>query len=345
MRHGDIRSSPACEGAMPPDPRPSDPPATSRADRRYEYARAAFDEGDLGAAADLARQVLELAPAFAPAHALLGRALAALGERDEAVVALRQALALEPDDALGVRSISPASAPLARRGDHRGLCARALRRLRAAIRAAPDEEPRLSRPGADRRCPAPSCSKRIRDLPVRARPRSRLRDRADGAGACMASARPSRASTSRRACWRRPRKTELYAALHEGELVAFLSGRADGEADLVVAADVLVYMAALAAVVSRGPPGAHPRSASSPSPCRRTPGRASSSARMPAMRMAKPICADSPPLRASPSCSSSASRPGRTAASRFPAFSSCCSAKVILEPHSESRGATVSRSL
>jgi predicted TPR repeat methyltransferase len=43
-------------------------------------------------------------------------------------------------------------------------------------------------------------------------------------------------------------KTKLYDALHEGELVSFLSGRATAEADLVVAADVFVYMAALDAV-------------------------------------------------------------------------------------------------
>ncbi len=73
------------------------------ADRRYEYARAAFDEGDLAAASDLARQALELAPRFAAAHALLGRAEAASARPEAAVAALREALALEPDDALGVR--------------------------------------------------------------------------------------------------------------------------------------------------------------------------------------------------------------------------------------------------
>jgi len=36
-----------------------------RADRRYEYARAAFEERDFEAAADLARQVIELTPGFA----------------------------------------------------------------------------------------------------------------------------------------------------------------------------------------------------------------------------------------------------------------------------------------
>src|SRR3954469_14645443 len=82
-------------------------PATQRssgdllADRRFGYAQAAFEEGDHAAAAELALQALELAPDFAPAHALLGRARLALGAREEAAAALRRALALEPEDALG----------------------------------------------------------------------------------------------------------------------------------------------------------------------------------------------------------------------------------------------------
>ena len=46
------------------------------ADRRYAYAKAAFDEGDWTVAADLARQALELAPNYAPAWFLLGEASA-----------------------------------------------------------------------------------------------------------------------------------------------------------------------------------------------------------------------------------------------------------------------------
>jgi transposase InsO family protein len=66
------------------------------ADRRYAYAEAAMTDGDHTAAADLAEQSLELAPGFAPAHALLGRARAALSDRDGAVEALRRALAVRP---------------------------------------------------------------------------------------------------------------------------------------------------------------------------------------------------------------------------------------------------------
>src|SRR5215217_7653832 len=73
------------------------------ADRRFGYAQAAFDAGDHAAAADLAAQVLDLVPRFAPAHTLLGRAQLALGEREAAVAAFRAALESEPDDPLGVR--------------------------------------------------------------------------------------------------------------------------------------------------------------------------------------------------------------------------------------------------
>src|SRR3954451_8682431 len=71
------------------------------ADRRFGHAEAAFAAGDHAAAADLAAQVLELVPRFAPAHALVGRARLALGEPEAAIAALRAALEIEPDDALG----------------------------------------------------------------------------------------------------------------------------------------------------------------------------------------------------------------------------------------------------
>src|SRR4051812_21579603 len=73
------------------------------ADRRYGYAEAALADGDFVAAGDLAAQVLELAPDYAPAHALLGRARAALGDTPGAVEALSRAIALDSEDALGVR--------------------------------------------------------------------------------------------------------------------------------------------------------------------------------------------------------------------------------------------------
>lgn len=73
------------------------------ADRRFAYASAAFSEADWQAAVDLAAQTVELVPGFAPAYALMGRALAATQKREAAVEALNEALALDPEDRLGVR--------------------------------------------------------------------------------------------------------------------------------------------------------------------------------------------------------------------------------------------------
>ena len=73
------------------------------ADRRFAYATAAFVDADWQTAIDLAGQTLELAPGFAPAHVMLGRAQAATGHNEEAVAALSQGLALDPDDELGAR--------------------------------------------------------------------------------------------------------------------------------------------------------------------------------------------------------------------------------------------------
>jgi predicted TPR repeat methyltransferase len=231
-------------------PQPSTVRSTGdfRADRRYEYARAAFDERDFEAAADLARQVIELAPDFAPAQAMLGRSAAELGLREEAVTALRRALSLEPEDALGVRvdlarlgALAPGEAitdgyvralfddyaPKFDRHLTKSLAYRGPELIADALRRA--------------------CSKQIRDYRF-----GRTLDLGCGTG--LMAQELAGFSTSVEGVDLSPRmlekaeKTRLYDALHEGELVAFLSGRRTGEADLVVAADVFVYMAGLDAV-------------------------------------------------------------------------------------------------
>jgi predicted TPR repeat methyltransferase len=217
------------------------------ADRRYEYARAAFDEGDLAAASDLARQALELAPRFAAAHALLGRAEAASARPEAAVAALREALALEPDDALGVRldlarlgAIAPEAAitdgyvralfddyaPQFERHLVRNLSYRGPDLLADALRRAAVRRMRVYRFGAalDLGCGTGLMARAL-----------------EGVAATVEGVDLSPRMLAKAA------KTHLYKALHEGELVSFLRGRATGEADLVVAADVFVYMADLAA--------------------------------------------------------------------------------------------------
>jgi predicted TPR repeat methyltransferase len=61
------------------------------ADRRYEFARDLQLKGDLAAAADLLEQAIELAPAFVSAWFTLGEIREQLGERDAAIAAFRKA--------------------------------------------------------------------------------------------------------------------------------------------------------------------------------------------------------------------------------------------------------------
>ena len=214
-----------------------------RADRRYEYARAAFDERDFEAAADLARQVIELTPGFAPAHAMLGRSAAELGLRDEAVTALRQAVALEPEDALGVRLDLARLGALAPGEAITDGYVRALfddyapkfdRHLTGSLAY---RGPELIADALRR-----ACSKRLREYRF-------VLDLGCGTG-LMAHALEGVFSSMEGVdlsprMLEKAEKTKLYDALHEGELVSFLAARPSAEADLVVAADVFVYMAAL----------------------------------------------------------------------------------------------------
>ena len=216
------------------------------ADRRFGHAEAAFAAGDHQAAADLAAQVLELVPRFAPAHALLGRARLALGERDAAIAALRRAVAIEPEDALGVgldlarlgalapeeaisqgyvRALFDDYAPrfdkhLIRNLAYRGpeLIAAALRRA-CALRGRPFR----FRRGLDLGCGTGLAAGALEG-------RAAMIEGVDLSPRMLAKAR----------------KTHLYDRLHEGDLVGFLAGCGEASADLLVAVDVFVYMASLA---------------------------------------------------------------------------------------------------
>lgn len=82
----------------------SDTTGDPLADKRFAYAQDFWRNGDLGAAVDMARQTLELAPRFVPALRMLGDGLLELGEPDQAVAAYRTALEVDPSDRLGVRT-------------------------------------------------------------------------------------------------------------------------------------------------------------------------------------------------------------------------------------------------
>ena len=215
------------------------------ADRRYAYAEAALKEGDLRVAAELAEQCLERAPSFAAAHALLGRARAALGEHEAALAALARALDCDPEDALGVRidlarlgALSPEDAigagyVRALFDDYAGTFDKQLVKnlqyrgpdlLRAAVRRAFAADGRKL------------WAKRVLDLGCG----TGLVGQAF-AGSC---GRLEGVDLSPRML-AAARKTRLYDRLHEGDLLGFLRQQPQRSADLVLAADVFVYLAAL----------------------------------------------------------------------------------------------------
>ena len=215
------------------------------ADRRYGYADAALTERDFAAAADLALQVLELAPDYAPAHAVLGRARAALGERDGAVEALTRALALDPEDGLGV------GLDLARLGALPPESAITSGYVRALF---DDYAPRFDRHlvrSLDYRGPElihAAVRRAATDL-VRPPRFSRMLDLGCGTGLIgrvfAADADTIEGVDLSPGMLAQAKKTRAYAALHEGELTATLHGFEAEAFDLVTAADVLVYVAAL----------------------------------------------------------------------------------------------------
>jgi predicted TPR repeat methyltransferase len=71
------------------------------ADRRFEFARDLQLNGDLVAAADLLLQATELAPNFASAWFTLGEIRLELGEQEGAIAAFRCACESDPDDRHG----------------------------------------------------------------------------------------------------------------------------------------------------------------------------------------------------------------------------------------------------
>lgn len=212
------------------------------ADRRYAYATAAFVEADWQVAVDLAGQTLELTPAFAPAHVLLGRAQAALGRTEQAIAALNEALRLDPDDELGARiDLSRLGAAIADDAISEGyvralfdnyaegfdahltgvLAYRGPALVMAAILSAAEKLGREARfkLAIDLGC---GTGLMARELGNRAR-------RIEGVDIS-----PKMIAVAAR--------TGLYAALATGEVVDELDRRSPESADLMVAADVVVYI-------------------------------------------------------------------------------------------------------
>ncbi|MCK1638122.1 methyltransferase domain-containing protein [Bradyrhizobium sp. 157] len=219
------------------------------ADRRFEFARDLQLKGDLPAAADLLLQAIELAPNFSSAWFTLADIREQLGEREAAVAAFRKAQASDPGDrhGAGLRLMRLGAEPLAGMsqayvqtlfdqyaprfeaslvGDlgYRGpaLLFKAVLSVRSAARK-------------------PAFFKRAIDL---------------GCGTGLAASAFAREvdhfigiDLSPRMI-ERARGTGLYGELEVADILQGLRARPVASADLILAADAMVYVADLAAVLA-----------------------------------------------------------------------------------------------
>jgi predicted TPR repeat methyltransferase len=218
------------------------------ADRRFEFARDLQLKGDLAAAADLLLQATELAPNFASAWFTLGEIRQQLGEDDAAITAFRHARATDPADRHGasLHLMRLGAEPLADMpeayvqvlfdqyaprfeaalvGDlgYRGpsLLFKAVLSVRAAAR-----KPAFFKRAIDLGCgtglAATAFAKEVdRFIGIDLSPRMIERARATG----------------------------LYAELEVADMAQGLRGKPDASADLVLAADAMVYVSDLAPVL------------------------------------------------------------------------------------------------
>ena len=165
------------------------------AERRFAYAKAAAEDGDWSAAAELFEQTLEQAPHWAAAWFALGEAREKLGDLDAAARAFRETLAADPADAQGaaaaLRSLGGGTRPVrCRRLMSRG-CSTTMRRASTSIsiKNLGYRAPALIADGLERGCVGPA---------LRLGPRPRLRHRPHGRSAARVASTIWPGSTSRR---------------------------------------------------------------------------------------------------------------------------------------------------
>jgi predicted TPR repeat methyltransferase len=219
------------------------------ADRRFEFARDLQLRGDLAGAADLLQQATDLAPGFASAWFTLGEIRARLGEREAAIAAFRRSRQSDRDDRHG------ASVWLMRLGAEE-LSAMPAAYVRTLFdQYAPKFEAALLDDlgyrgpsllfkavlAARRAARKPAFFKRAIDL---------------GCGTGLAAAAFAKEVDHFVGIDLSPRMIEkarasgLYAELEVADMQAGLRARPDCSAELVLAADAMVYVADLAAVLT-----------------------------------------------------------------------------------------------
>jgi predicted TPR repeat methyltransferase len=214
------------------------------ADRRFDFARDLQLKGDLIAAADLLLQAIELTPRFASAWFTLGEIRQQLGQRDGAIAAFRNAQAADPDDRHGasLRLMLLGAEPLSDMP-------------KAYVRALFDQyAPRFETALVDDlgyRGPA-LLFKAVLSACASVRRPALFRRAVDlGCGTGLAAAAFAREvdhftgiDLSPRMI-ERARSTGLYAELEVAEMVEGLRRKAEASAELILAADAVVYLSDL----------------------------------------------------------------------------------------------------
>lgn len=215
------------------------------ADRRFDFARDLQLKGDLAAAADLLLQATELAPGFASAWFTLGQIREQLGEREAAIEAFRKARVADPDDRHG------AGLQLMLSG------AEELSAMpQAYVRALFDQyAPKFEAALVDDlgyRGPALLFKAVLAARAVARKPAFFKRAIDLGCGTGLAASAFARVVDHFTGIDLSPRMIEkaratgLYAQLDVGEMLEGLRGKPDASADLILAADAMVYVADLA---------------------------------------------------------------------------------------------------
>jgi predicted TPR repeat methyltransferase len=219
------------------------------ADRRYDFARDLQMKGDLAGAADLLLQATDLAPNFVTAWFSLGDIRETLGEREAAIAAFRKAWTGDPDDRHGasLRLMRLGAEPLAAmpQGYVQVLFDQYARRFESAL--VDDLGYRgpallfsavLSVRAAARK---PAFFKRAIDL---------------GCGTGLAATAFAKEVDHFVGIDLSPRMIEkarlsgFYAELEVTDLVQGLRSRPEASADLILAADTMIYVADLAPVLA-----------------------------------------------------------------------------------------------
>jgi predicted TPR repeat methyltransferase len=218
------------------------------ADRRYAWAEGALKEGDAAAASDLARQALDMAPGFAAGWFLLGQAEEQAGQSEAAQAAFAVALELDPEDSLGAGlrlaqlGVGEAAGAMSEAYVRQLFDDYAVRFDRHLVKSLQYRAPQLLHDAVRR-----TCSRRLRPF--------RFAETLDlGCGTGLAG-EAFRAECGRLAgidlspkMVRRAEAKRVYDELAVGDVAAWLATRAAASADLVLAADVFVYIADLAPI-------------------------------------------------------------------------------------------------